>query len=51
MATVEKHKVIPNTVAEKERIEKYLQFVTFFNKFINHRKKLRRPFVEKEMKL
>jgi hypothetical protein len=51
MPMLQKNKIIPDTVPEKERIEKYLQFVTFFNKFINHRKKLRRQFVEKEMKL
>lgn len=46
-----KYKIIPSTVPEKTRIEKYLSFVVFFNKFINHRKKPRRPFVEKDMKL
>jgi hypothetical protein len=46
-----KYKIIPNTVSEKIRIEKYLNFVTFFNKFINHRKKIRRAFIEKDMKL
>lgn len=47
----QKNKITPSTVPEKVRIENYLNFVTFFNKFINHRKKLRRQFVAKEMKL
>jgi hypothetical protein len=51
MTIVQKHKIIPHAIAEKERIEKYLQFVIFFNKFINHRKKLRRQFVEKDMRI
>jgi len=49
---MQKHKIIPNdTVAEKKRIETYLRFVMFFNKFINHRKKIYRTFIEKDMKL
>lgn len=29
----------------------YIKFVNFFNKFINHQKKTRRRFVEKDMRL
>lgn len=47
----QKNKIILDSASEKERIEKYIKFVTFFNKFINHKKKIRRHFVEKEMKL
>jgi len=46
-----KNNILSGDLSEKKRIEKYLQFVMFFNKFINHQKKIRRKFIEKEMKL
>jgi hypothetical protein len=33
------------------RIDHYLKFIVFFNKFIGHRPKHRRPFKEKDMRL
>jgi len=48
---INKHKIIPNTVSDKKRIEAYLRFVVFFNKFINHKKKTHRQFIEREMKI
>lgn len=46
-----KSNILAGDISEKKRIEKYLRFVVFFNKFINHQKKIRRKFIEKEMKL
>jgi hypothetical protein len=51
MNTFRKNKIIPCSVPEKERIEKFVQFAAFFNKFINHRKKHRRPFLETDMRI
>lgn len=45
------NKIISCTVPEKERIEKYLRFVVFYNKFINHRKKPRQPFIARDMRM
>ncbi|MFA5272049.1 MAG: hypothetical protein WC412_06925 [Candidatus Omnitrophota bacterium] len=47
------------TLKENQKIRKnkaftpddYIKFVDFFNKFINHAKKLRSPFVEKDMRI
>lgn len=40
-----------NTESEKKRIDKYVKFVIFFNKFINHRKKNKHIFVERDMRI
>lgn len=45
------NKIIPSTVSEKERIRLYLDFVKFFNKFINHRKKPHQQFIETDMRV
>lgn len=45
------NKIIPCTVPEKERIKRYLRFVVFFNKFINHKKKIHRLFIARDMKM
>jgi len=43
-----KHK---KNISQKERAEKYLKFLEFFNNFINHAPKHREPFIEKDMRL
>ena len=45
------NKIIPCTVPDNIRTYKFEKFVDFFNKFINHRRKTRRPFVAKDMRL
>jgi len=41
----------PRSLTEEERIERFVRFVVFFNKFINHARKPRKQFVEKDMRM
>ena len=47
----QKNKRTSRNISEKEMINRYLKFVVFFNRFINHRKKTRRNFIERDMRM
>lgn len=44
-------KKLKKIILQKEHTEKYLEYLDFCNKFINHAKKHRQPFIEKDMRL
>ena len=45
------HRKIKKPILRKAQTESFLKFLEFFNKFVNHAKKLRSEFIEKDMRL